>query len=188
MNDQNDVLEKAIRAADVTALLPTLLSAATAILRRRGWAGGSDYQPSAMEAQELVSETLIRIFEGEQSPEFDGDVRKTIVLAMTSVTTATAKKLRRAELAENVEILEPPPVESGDSEVLDAVRALVKGTGDAELEEYLILGIEECGPKREDIAAGLGWSPDKVSVVSKRLKRLIERSKLSISRRGNDHE
>jgi len=107
---------------------------------------------------------------------------------MTSVTTATAKKLRRAELAENVEILEPPPVESGDSEVLDAVRALVKGTGDAELEEYLILGIEECGPKREDIAAGLGWSPDKVSVVSKRLKRLIERSKLSISRRGNDHE
>jgi DNA-directed RNA polymerase specialized sigma24 family protein len=183
VSNNNDAIVKAIREADSAALVPVLLDAARAILRRRNWAGGTDYQPSAMEARELVNETLTKIFEGDQSPEFDGDVRGAIVLAMTSVATAAAKKLRRTKLTEDVESLEPPPVESGDDEVLDAVRALVAGTGDVELEEYLILGVEECGPKREDIAEGLGWSPDKVSVVSKRLKRLIERNRLSIPRR-----
>lgn len=182
MSDQNDELVKAIRSADLRVLLPKLISAARAILRRRGWDGGADYQPSAMEAHELVNETLTKIFEGKQSPEFDGDLRKAIVVAMASITTSTAKKLRKTKLTDNMDSLPSPSAEDGDDQVLYTVRALVKGTGDVEMEEYLILGIEECGPKREDIANGLGWPPDKVSVVSKRLKRLIERSHLPIAK------
>jgi hypothetical protein len=141
-----------------------------------------------MEAHELVNETLTRIFEGEQGPVFDGDLTKALVLAMTSVTASTKKKLRRAVLTDDIESMEVCPAEAGDDEVLEAVEDLVKSTGDAELEEYLILGVEDFGPKREDIARGLGWPPDKVSVVSKRLKRLILRSQLPITKRRVPHE
>ena len=57
----NDALVNAIREADMEELLPKLLGAAKSILRRRKWSGGEDYQPSAMEAKELVNETLVRI-------------------------------------------------------------------------------------------------------------------------------
>jgi hypothetical protein len=184
----SDELVKAIRNADMGELLPRLLPAAKTILRRRNWSGGEDYQPSAMEAHELVNETLIRIYEGDQKPEFDGDLRKAIVIAMTSVTASTAKKLRKVTITGELEDLERPSDGSdGDGVVLEAVEALVAGAGDPELGDFLA-GLEIFGPKREDIADGLKWKPDKVSVYLKKLKRLIERSplKIQVRKAGNE--
>lgn len=183
----NDALVNAIRQANMEELLPKLLVSAKSILRRRKWSGGKDYQPSAMEAQELVNETLTRIFVDQQRPQFDGDLRKAIVIAMTSITASTAKKLRKVTLTGNVEenvqeCAQSHEENDGDAEVLDAVQALVSSSGDSELEEYL-LGVEYYGPRRDDIADGLRWKPDKVSVVSKRLKRLIKRSSLDVRKR-----
>ena len=187
MND-NDALVKAIREAEMEELLPRLLGAAKSILRRRKWSGGEDYQPSAMEAQELVNETLVRMFDDKQRPRFDGDLQMAIVEAMTSVTTSTAKKLRKVTLTGEVEEFEQPHEEDkGDADVLEAVQALVASSGDSELEDYL-LGVQYYGPKRDAIAEGLKWKPEKVSVASKRLKRLLERNSLEIRRRkvGNE--
>jgi hypothetical protein len=178
----NDALVKAIRQADMAVLLPKLLSAAESILRRRKWSGGTDFQPSAMEARELLNETLMRIFEDVQCPQFDGDVRAALVNAMTSVGTSTSKNLRRVSLTGDIEELDTPPDQreraaDGDAEILKAVEDLVAKSADAELDDYFV-AVQCYGPKREDIAAGLGWKPEKVSVVSKRLKRLLTRTNL----------
>jgi hypothetical protein len=187
-DNDNDGLVKAIRSADMDVLLPQLLGAAQSILRRLCWAGGADYQPSAMETRELVNETLTRIFEDEQCPQFDGDLRAAIVSAMTSVSTSTVKKLRRVNLKSEIE--SPQPTEEsgdGDEAVLEAMGELVATSGDAELLDYF-LGIEYYGPERASIARGLGWTPDKVSVVKKRLKRLLTKSNFTVRRRkvGNE--
>jgi hypothetical protein len=176
VGDNNEALIVAIRAADMTALLPKLLKAASFIIRRQGWRGGKDTKPSSLEAQELVNESLTRIFEGAQRPQFDGDVGVAIVRAMESVAPSIRKKLRRLTLTDDLDSQPVPQDEEGDGEILEAVQQLV--SSDAELTEYL-LGVCYFGPKRKSIAEGLNWEPNRVSVACKRLKRLIHRTKLS---------
>jgi hypothetical protein len=185
----DDALIRALREADLEELLPQLLEAAKMILRRRRWSAGADYQPSAMEAQELVNETITRIFEEDQNPAFDGDVQKAVVGAMTSVASSAAKKLKKFSLSGGPEDVateqdkQDAANENGDGAVLEAVWSLVSAANDPELVEY-VLAVEYHGPKREIIAEVLNWKPDKVSVVLKRLKRLIARNDLPILKRA----
>lgn len=180
MSNTGNPLVAAIKAADWNTLHSRLVPRAHWILKRWGWAPGRSHQPNAMEVKDLIHEALRRIYVGTQKPDYEpgSDPELAIAIAMSSIASQVAKKLRREVLQADPEPLDGgasgPASPSADDHAEDPrlahLNEVIKGDDDLGL---FVMAVDEYGPKREDIARGLGWLPDKVSVLRKKLRRRL---------------
>lgn len=166
----------AVRLADWSD--PTLLAELLryGIWRLRSLPGREARQ---QRAKELMSEALTRIMEGRRVWRQAGEVPLAAFVkgVMRSIANEWLEEHFSPADEDFVACLDadevPPDVEDETTPDprLGGIEAAV--AGDADLESYYLAVLD--GPlKREQLAASLGWSTEKVSVVRKKLRRRLE--------------
>lgn len=185
MNDQRSDLKSALRDADWEALLPNLLAYAANRLRRVGWLSGRDQEPSKLSVEQLVQTAVEHCLDGSRTwdpkaVDLGGFLRGVI----RSLTSSEKKKAVRSKTDAKPELdryfapVDSPEDEAMEEENRQELLVLIEGctTDDQDLRD-LYLAILDGNTKREDIAAALGWSADRVTAARIKLqRRLLKRA------------
>lgn len=170
--------------ADWDAILPRLVKCANRYLQAARWESGDFQQPSAMEVKELIHEAVKRTLEGRRNwnRTDEPDLAAFLCNAMRSICGHARSPAARAELRADADPSEDPEASAPptpEQEVSHRERShpflegLAEETADDEDMQMYVAAVEVVGHRREDIAAELDWSVDKVSVVKKRIKRRL---------------
>jgi hypothetical protein len=172
-------LRAALDEACWEKVLPVLLAYAERRLRRLGWSEGRDHRPSALEVGELVTEAVKRAYGGERNwnedepPELVAFLRGVI----KSISSDIKKEWVRHPLDYLPEIPESSLLTHSENETQTAddqrIRNIEDAIGDDPDLESFYLAVLDGQTKREDIAAYLQWTPEKVSVVRKKFNRRL---------------
>lgn len=183
MDDVTDHLRQALRDVDWEAILPGLIGYAAHRLRRVGWAAGRDEEPSKLSVEQLVNMAVEACLDGSRNwnpenvdlPGFLRGVIRSLTSsekksAVRSKTHAQADFDRIAPLASSPE--EEALEEEGRRKILGTIEAAV--ADDAEL-RALHGAILDGAIKREEIAASLGWSVERVTAARIKLQRRLVR-------------
>lgn len=170
---------EAFDRADWESLLPQLLRGARHYLHALGLAAGEDYQPSLVEAQELVDLTVLACLEGRRCGPLGAATAESEVVAYLSMTMRSCvTNLRtRAEndLCAGDEVLpwlvdEGPSIEErlvARAELAEVLRRL---EGDDDL-LALCREMAEGAAPNEELGEALHWTTDQVRVVRRRMRR-----------------
>jgi hypothetical protein len=182
--DDNDHLRTALREADWEAMLPNLITYAAARLRRVGWASGRDSEASKLSVEQLVNAAVESCLEGKRvwdptAVDLPGFLRGVI----RSLTSSEKKKAVRAktdafpDFDRQAPIVESPEdeavAEEGRTALLGGIEACTADDPDL---QALYRAVVDGTTKREDLAAVLGWSPDRVTAARIKLQRRLVRS------------
>lgn len=174
----------AVRAADWESILPNLLAYAAWLLRPLGSTKSTEGLGAA--AEDLVHDAVMRVLRGSRRYHGSGPPNLEYLLrgAMKSIASD-----RKKQAGKRSQVAEFDDEEVAASHVVDECERIEEAHGfederlkhieeviaqDDEFME-LYLAIDKDHLKRSEIAAATGWSPDKVSVVMKRLKRALQR-------------
>lgn len=179
--ESGDALRDALRTADWEALLPNLVAFASSALRRAGWKAGRDEEPSRMSVEQLVNTAIEHCLDGSRkwnpdAVDLPGFLRGVIRSLLSAAKRFDATHRVLAASDADIERAAAPDgspeeellAEERQRELLDGFEDCIRG--DPEL-LALYAVILEGTTKREEIAAALGWSADRVSVVKKKLQR-----------------
>lgn len=179
-----DHLRQALRDADWEALLPGLLGYAANRLRRVGWAAGRDEEPSRLSVEQLVNMAVEACLDGSRSwnpdaVDFPGFLRGVI----RSLTSSEKKSAVRSKTHARSDFERIVPLASSpeDETIEEEGRRNILGTieraigDDAEL-RALYEAIIDGAIKREELAASLGWSVERVSAARIKLQRRLVRT------------
>lgn len=175
-------LRSALREADWEALLPSLLAYAARRLRRAGWASGRDEEPSRMSVEQLVNTAVEHCLDGTRTWDASNvDLAGFLRGVIRSLTSSERKKHVRAPRVMSDDSLAYEPSPRGDPE-RDAIEeerraallARFEGaTADDPDLRALYLTILDGVTKRDDLAAALGWTPERVSAARIKLQRRL---------------
>ena len=190
---------EAFATTDWKIVMPELFRNAEILLRRFGFGNDKkkDTRSAALEAQELVNEALAQILGGQRTWVPGVVVNQKSFIAFVTLTmrsVAAAKRgsaaiaRREGGLAEVIHLERAPSRAAGPhaqlmaKELLGEIREAI--SGDAQLVAYydaLAAGLTE----RKDIQKKLKLaSVDDVSVLQKRMRRLLERKGLNLVGNG----
>jgi hypothetical protein len=179
----DDTLRQALREADWEALLPRLLAYAAVRLRRVGWAGGRDVEPSRLSVEQLLNSAVEACLDGSRAwdptaVDLPGFLRGII----RSMTSSEKKKAVRAKTDAVADFERHVPLaDSAEDEALeeDRRREVLAGieacTADDPDLHALYLAVLDGATKREELAVALGWSADRVTAARIKLQRRLLR-------------
>lgn len=181
-------LRELLNGADWSTVTPRLVRCAQHHLLSARWTSGQFGQPSAMDVTELIHEAVQRTLDGRRKwnrPDAP-DLVAFLCNVMRSICGHARADAARAELRAEVDPGDDPeanPLRTPEDEVAyrERVHPLLQGlaeetAGDEDMELF-VAAVEIVGSRREDIAEELGWSPNKVSVVKKKIqRRLLKRN------------
>ena len=170
----------AIKTVDWDALAPRLVARARRYLHWYGWLPTSGAQPSQLDVHEVLSEAVRRVLSGQRNwiKGHEGDIERVLCSTMRSVVMDEVKKVRRrGPLTDEADLHEHSGETTSKASDDDApiVNLAKEAAGDDEDCQLYLLAVDEGNTKREDIAAALEWTPEKVSVIAKKLQRRIAR-------------
>lgn len=192
----DDSLREALRKADWEALLPGLLAYAAARLRRVGWAAGRDTEASRLSVEQVVNSAVEACLDGTRTwdpaaVDLPGFLRG-VIRSLTSSAKKSAVRSKTHAQADFDGIL-PLAVSPEDDAVEEEGRIAILASlesavaDDADL-RALTAAILDGATKREDIAAALGWSADRVTAARIKLqRRLIKHAPHLFERRRRIH-
>jgi hypothetical protein len=148
-----------------------------------GWASGRDSEPSKLSVEQLVQTAVELCLDGTRhwdstAVDLPGFLRGII----RSLTSSEKKKDVRAktdakpELDQYFEATDSPEIEAvEDEERRELLKTLEACTDDDADLKKLYLVILEGHTKRDDIAAALGWTADRVTAARIKLQRRLVR-------------
>jgi hypothetical protein len=176
-------LRQALRDADWEAILPGLFGYAANRLRRVGWAAGRDEEPSKLSVEQLVNMAVEACLDGSRAwnpatVDFPGFLRGVIrSLTSSEKKSAVRSKTHAQSDFERIVPLAPSPEdeaieEEGRKNILGTIERAIGGDADLRAIYEAIL---DGAVKREEIAASLGWSVDRVSAARIKLQRRLVR-------------
>lgn len=183
MGDVTDFLRQALRDADWEALLPGLLGYAANRLRRVGWAAGRDEEPSKLSVEQIVNMAVEACLDGSRSwdPErvdFPGFLRG-IIRSLTSSEKKSAVRSKthaRSDFERIVPLAASPEDEAleeeGRRKILGTIEEAIGDDADLRALHGAIL---DGAVKREEIAASLGWSAERVTAARIKFQRRLVR-------------
>lgn len=170
--------------------MPELAAHARRYLRAAGWLGGADTQPRGFEVEELIAEAVKRVLSGERNWHRDDPPNLVAFLSkvMWSICGHERAKLARErpdpeQVAMAARAAEPDADGGYDHPLLAKLDQVIADDEDL---QYFVMAAEDAGPKREDIAKALDWTPEKVSVIRKKLLRRLQRSTSPVATRRQD--
>ncbi len=185
-----------------TAQVDLLVRRGRAYLSWYGWHGRGDGQAAALEVKELINKAVERVLEGKRNwiSGHEGDVVHLLSRTMRSIVMDTKRAVDRHPVTPGIELEELSPAEvsreagggcdgsDGDEET-PLTRRATAAAGDDDDCGMLLLAVEEGHTKREDIAVALDWTPERVSVVRKKLqRRMATLAKKELAASGAKHE
>ena len=179
----NDPLRKALREADWEALLPGLLAYAASRLRRVGWASGRDVEPSKLSVEQVVNMAVEACLDGSRSwnpdaVDFPGFLRG-VIRSLTSSEKKSAVRSKthaQADFERLVPLATSPEEDAVEEEGRQAIVAMVEAAvGDDPDLRALYGAIVDGATKREELAAALGWSAERVTAARIKLQRRLVR-------------
>jgi hypothetical protein len=160
-----------------------LLGYAANRLRRVGWAAGRDEEPSKLSVEQLVNMAVEACLDGSRTwnPEtvdFPGFLRG-IIRSLTSSEKKSAVR-SKTHAQSDFERLVPLASSPEDDAIEEEGRQKVLATIEEAIGDDADLGaiygaILDGAIKREDIAASLGWSVDRVTAARIKLQRRLVR-------------
>lgn len=181
-------LAEALRSPELLASLPRLVAFAARRLHGAGWISGCADVPGPSEAEDVVQEAFARCLGGEWTWPAGVSLEH---LLFGVVRNLVSRRCRRAAgrkvtwLEDQGEVCAPP---SRRDEALGARRLLAvvehELEGDPDIGALLAV-IADGATKPADIAAALGWTPERASVVRRRMHRRLAAAGL---RNGDDDE
>ena len=163
----------ALEAVDWEGILPQLVAYAERRLLRLGLREGRTHRPSATEVKELVNEAILRCLDGRR--KWDDAKSLELVPFLCGVIRSVAWEYKKDAARCDV-IDDEMSAPTNDAEINDPrvgiIEELTKEDSDIE-EVYLVIAVDGI-TRRDEIAHRLGWNPDKVSVVRKKIQRRVE--------------
>lgn len=172
-------LRRALCSADWARLHPVLASYTARRLRRAGWREGTWNESSVLSVDQVIGTVVQRCLEGRRRWN-PGNVDLIGLLrgAIRSVISAECARRHRAAqtvAALTVRVEQEPSRE--DTLIDEETRAealsrvIASGMGDADTARYLQVALHSNHMTRKELAARLGWTPQRVSRVRRRLLR-----------------
>lgn len=183
-------LATALRDADWDKILPQLVDYADKRLRRLGWAKGANTLPSAAEATQLVDEAIVRSLAGDRRWNED-DPPELVAFLCGVIRSISSDEKKAVTKMGPMESFDSPHIESELKHAVPTPEELVREgawndkrlghlraaiEGDEDLQLLYMAIVEEGCERRDEIAECLGWDPDKVSVLRKKLNRRLTQS------------
>jgi DNA-directed RNA polymerase specialized sigma24 family protein len=186
----SSTLAEALRSPELRAALPRLLVLAMRRRRHKAWTAGRDPVTDAADAEDLLQDAFLRCLE-TPPPDREGMTWEEILGRIMRNLASHSRK--RAALRPDVVYLEEHTKElaapsSRRAEVLGARRLLAAIREELQEEPELgaLLGAIEAGiDKREDKAAALGCTPERVSLLRLKMNRRLAAVRLQ---NGDDDE
>lgn len=183
MDYVTDHLRQALRDADWEALLPGLCGYAANRLRRVGWVAGRDEEPSKLSVEQLVNMAVEACLDGSRTwnpstVDFPGFLRG-IIRSLTSSEKKSAVRSKthaQSDFERIVPLAASPEEEAieeeGRKEILGRIEEAIGDDADLRALHTAIL---DGATKREELAASLGWSVDRVTAARIKLQRRLVR-------------
>jgi hypothetical protein len=181
--DPGSGAHEALARASWDRLLPQLLRGACHYLRALGWAEGHDHRPAVLEGRELLNTAVEGFLSGHRAwPLPPGASEDSLVRvlskAMFNVAMGRRKLAAVTRRAAGGDALDQQMDESPTASQRFSEQALLerlRETFAADAEALTLLDtFAEGFTKREDIAEELGWAPDQVSLVRRRMRRRLD--------------
>jgi hypothetical protein len=184
-DDESNVL-KALKAADMSKVLPPLRAEAYRRLRHAGMAEGRKTEPSTVSVEQLVAFAIERAIDSRtwdpSRVDFIGFLRGVVKsLAWSEVKRVLrAKTYASADLEGYMTVAEMVAKSPEDEAIAEENRqeffadVAACAAGDDHLELLLLAVLDvDVGIKRAEIAAALGWDEDQVSAARVKLQRRL---------------
>lgn len=165
----------ALRTADWKAIGPRLVS-----YTRWRYVVATGRVPTANAVEEVIDEAVLRVLDGrrqwhrDDAPDLVAFLCGVIHSLVHEFVTKKGRDARRVDGRDPEELMSPQARPDTRTSYADTRLEFIEEAigDDGELGE-LYLGILESSGKREDVAQCLGWEVDRVSVLTKKLKRRL---------------
>jgi len=171
---------QAVRA-DLPAMMPRLVAYAARRLRRAGWVDGRDCAPRASDAEDIVQKAILSGLTGKRVWPEGMSLERFLLGAIKSVAYHEVEaQLRRHEdrIADGEDKPDPASergVGMDRRRLIAAIERALQGR-DPEVEALFAAYVDAKGDfTRAEIAATLGWTPERVSRVRERMNGLLAR-------------
>ncbi len=173
MHAPRPTLAQALRSGELVAALPRLVAFAA---KRLGAAGACAEGPSGDEAEDVVQEAVVRCLEGGRSWPEGVSLEQFLLGVVRSVASRWRRRAERRLVVWLEDQGEPRAPSSRRHEALAAgqLLAAVEDALDGDPELRVLLAVLAGGDtKPADVAAALGWTPERASVVRRRMQRRL---------------
>jgi DNA-directed RNA polymerase specialized sigma24 family protein len=169
-------LAEALRSPELKAALPRLLAFAARRLRHAGWPEGRDDVPSAGAAGDVVQEAVLRCLEGKWNWPEGVSLEHLLFGVIRNLVSHKRREAVSRPTAWIEDEDEPCAPSSRRDERLGAwwlCAAIERELQDDPEMSTLFAVLADGATKPAEAAAALGWTPERPSVVRRRMQRRL---------------